>query len=150
MIELGAAATSAAMWLFQWAAARVAGRAEAAADQVLDVALERLETTVRGELGEDPALERLTEEAAEGRDTPSDRTRRRVADALEDAAERDPAFAEALRAALREIQEASGTSATATDGIAVGGDLTIKAEGGSIAAGVIHGDVSVNPPPAQG
>lgn len=146
MIEAGLAG-AAALWVFRWA-----GRgAEAFADGALGGAVDRLVRVVREKLGADPALDRLDGEAASGADTPTDRTRRRVADALQDAAEDDPDFARTLADALRAVTAADS-------GTAVGGDVNVTASGaGSVAAQVIHGDVTVGqvprppqPEPPQG
>ncbi|MFF1902749.1 hypothetical protein [Kitasatospora sp. NPDC058218] len=56
------------------------------------------------------------------------------------------AAADALRVLLQEAAAAPGVSA-GSGGLAVGGDLNISAEGGSIAAGVIHGGAHVGHPP---
>jgi hypothetical protein len=53
--------------------------------------------------------------------------------------------AEELRGLL-DAHAASGPSA-GDGGLAVGGDVHIRAEGGSIAAGVIHGGAHIGPPP---
>ncbi len=61
--------------------------------------------------------------------------------------------ADRLRALLARHSEAGGVSAGA-GGLAVGGDVNIRAEGGSIAGGVIHGGARLGPPttpdPSQG
>ena len=72
-------------YVFAWAvrkAKRVAGRADAEVDRTLDAGIDRLHDLVSRQLGEDPALKKLAEEAEAGQDKPSDRTRRRVQDAL--------------------------------------------------------------------
>ncbi|HUC25651.1 MAG TPA: hypothetical protein VMA73_23340 [Streptosporangiaceae bacterium] len=52
---------------------------------------------------------------------------------------------------LRELVElAQGGVSAATGGMAVGGDVDIHAEGGSVAAGVIHGGVRIGNPPQPG
>jgi hypothetical protein len=55
--------------------------------------------------------------------------------------------AEALRTLLREQAPAAGGVSAGAGGLAVGGNLHITAEGGSVAAGVIHGGVHLGPPP---
>ncbi|MBK3567378.1 hypothetical protein [Streptomyces sp. MBT62] len=101
-------------YVFAWLVAkarRVAGRADAEVDRGLDAGMDRLHELVSAKLGDDPALQRAGEEAEEGQGQPSERTRRRLADSLEDAAERDTAFAEALKQVVAEIQSASRETA---------------------------------------
>ncbi|MGV9232451.1 hypothetical protein ACWDP9_24210 [Streptomyces nigra] len=61
--------------------------------------------------------------------------------------------AEELRALLRQQGSPGGVSA-GPGGLAVGGDVGIRAEGGSVAAGVIHGGAHIGhpqvPDPSQG
>jgi hypothetical protein len=97
--------------LFAWAvrkARRVAGRADTEVDRGLDAAMDHLHEVVSRKLGQDSALARLAEEAEEGREEPTGRTRQRLQLALEDAGEHDPDFAEALRQAVAQVQAASG------------------------------------------
>ncbi|MFI6951453.1 hypothetical protein [Streptomyces sp. NPDC050422] len=148
----------AAGYVFAWAlgkAKRVGRRADAEVDQALDVALDRLDGLVRGKLGADPALDRLTEEARSGLEEPSARTRQRVVLALEDVADAEPGFAEELEHAIRHVQAlyrtAGGVSAGG-EGTAVGGNVDIRADHGSVAAWSIR-DVTLGtgsdetPPP---
>ncbi len=144
-------------YLFNWAVrkgSRVAKRADAEFDTVLDASMDKLHTLVADKLTTDPGLRKLEQEAAAGRDQPSDRTRQRVLLALEDAAEEDPGFADALRQAVARIPSAPGASATATDGgVAAGRDIRVHAGSGSIAAVTIEGGARINPPapaPPQG
>ncbi|MFJ1561545.1 hypothetical protein [Streptomyces mirabilis] len=97
-------------YLFVWAvgkARRVAGRADAEVDHALDAGMDRLHDVVASRLGSDPALERVVQEADSGMEEPTERTRRRLELALEDAAERDTVFAEALRQAVDYVQAVS-------------------------------------------
>ncbi|WP_217698434.1 hypothetical protein [Streptacidiphilus griseoplanus] len=82
--------------------------------------MSRLHQLVSSKLGQDPALERAEEEAGEGQAEPSERTRRRLTDSLEDAAERDPAFSEALDALVRELQDVAAQVPGAGGGGGVG------------------------------
>jgi hypothetical protein len=66
--------------------------------------MDRLHDVVSRKLGDDPALHRLTEEAASGRESPSDRTRQRVLLMLEEADETDTGFASDLEQALAHLQ----------------------------------------------
>ncbi|MDB1090296.1 hypothetical protein PJ985_22340 [Streptomyces sp. ACA25] len=132
VLESGAAAVAAG-WMFTWAVrkARVAaGAADRAVDRVLEQALERLEALVCQRLSGESAAARLEEEArtaAVGGDPVdveepvgggegsglSDRTRQRVALALEDAAEDDAQFGAALVECLRQIDAARAQSGAA-------------------------------------
>jgi hypothetical protein len=114
MTDTGTGTELAVSYVFACAAGRGGGEAMA-----------RLHELVCGKLGADPALERLQGEARAGNPEPAPDTRRALALALTDAAANDAAFAAALRQA-------------------VGGNLDIRAEGGGVAAGAIHGDVHVN------
>jgi hypothetical protein len=69
----------------------------------------------------------------------------RLTDLLED----DPGVEAELRAVVEEIraQLPAGTVAAADHAVAAGRDVNIKATGGGVAAGVIHGDVSAGNPP---
>lgn len=142
-------------YLFGWAL-RKARRAGARADEHVDTAVdeavdrlgEKLHHVVEGRLGKDPALERLYEETRQGLEAPTPRTAQRVALALDDAAEQDADFAASIDALVRQLRDAAaaapgiGISVThAPEGMAVGGNVDIHAEGGSLAAGVIRGNV---------
>ncbi|MCL2554993.1 MAG: chromosome partitioning protein [Actinomycetia bacterium] len=134
-------------YLFAWLvrkARRVGGRADAEVDRTLDTAMDHLHDLVGARLGEDPALERLADEAAAGGESPSVRTRLQVQLALEDAAEQDPGFRQALDRAVAQVRAAEGR---AHGGTSVGGDVHIEARDGSAAAWTM-GDVTVGNPPA--
>lgn len=150
-----------------------AQRVQGGPDGDQDPGLAHLHMVVCDALGEDPALRLATEEAAAPDGTVTERTRRRLTDALDEAVERDAALAAALRRALAALRDhpsgggpsdgppagaSAGASATG-DGIAIGGDVTVRAHDGSVAA-VRMGDVRMmgdvrraNPPvpgPPQG
>ncbi|MER8012503.1 hypothetical protein [Streptomyces sp. NPDC094149] len=94
-------------YLFGWAvrkAQHVAGRADGEVDRALDAGMERLHDAVSRKLGNDPALEQLTQEAASGREAPSDRTRQRVLLALEEAHTTDTGFAADLEQTVAHLQ----------------------------------------------
>ncbi|MET7887802.1 hypothetical protein [Streptomyces avermitilis] len=150
-------------YVFAWAvrkARRVAGRADGEVDRGLDTGMDRLHDLISRKLGEDPALERAREEAEAGQEELSERTRRRLTDSLEEAAERDTGFAEALEELVRELQSAAiggtgGVSASG-DGQAVGGNVDMHAQSGSAVA-LKMGDVTIGsaanpsqPGPAEG
>jgi hypothetical protein len=126
-------------YLAAWAvrkARRAAGRADAQVDRALDAGLDRLHDMVSQRLSGDAALARLETEAAE-RGEVGGRTRQRVALAVEEAAERDPAFA----AQLADLVAGLPTSS-----------VNIRASGHGVAAGVINGQVwtaAPPPPPAS-
>ncbi|MFF1409761.1 hypothetical protein ACFVX6_08185 [Streptomyces sp. NPDC058289] len=73
--------------------------------------------------------------------------RTRIEDLLEglDEEEREQAATE-LRALLDATADARSVSA-GTGGVAAGRDVSVKAEGGSIAAAVLHGGAHIGPPP---
>lgn len=125
-------------------ARRVGGRVDAEVDRGLDAGVERVHQVVSRALGGDSALERAAEEAEGGE--VSVRTRRRLADALEEALEHDGELAAALREALGGV---AGAVVAHGDGVAVGGDVDVRAEGGSVAA-VRVGDVTIGNPPVPG
>lgn len=128
-------------------AKRVGERADAEVDRSLDARLNRLHDLVSGRLGDDPALTRATEEAEQGLPEPTERTRRRLTDSLEEAA-RDPGFAQELEKLVKELQTATA-AAPGADGVvvtaggtAVGGNVDVHAESGSAAA-LTMGNVSI-------
>lgn len=82
---------------------RVGGRVDADIDKGMDAGLDALEGLVFGKLGDDPALAALREQAAEGSE--SERTTRRVHDAIADAAESDADFAQELQRLVAALQE---------------------------------------------
>ncbi|MGQ4420739.1 hypothetical protein ACN6LA_001047 [Streptomyces sp. SAS_269] len=75
----------AAGYVFAWAVRKtklIGGRADGEVDRALEAGMHRLHTLFSGNLGQDTALERAREKAAEGREELSERTRRRLADSL--------------------------------------------------------------------
>ncbi|WP_329347354.1 hypothetical protein OG226_01125 [Streptomyces sp. NBC_01261] len=139
-------------YMFAWAvrkSRRVADRADGEVNRGLDAAMDKLHTLVSQKLGGDAAVQKLAEEADTGQNEPSDRTRQRVQLALEDAAEQDPDFAEALHHAVRELQALSrpdGGPSTGDGGQVIGGNVTIRADQGSVAAWST-GNVALGNPP---
>jgi hypothetical protein len=85
---------------------RVGTRLDEQADEVIDAGLDRLHDAIEAKLGGDPALVKLEDEVSQGLEL-SDRTRRRVQDAVEEAAEEDPEFASTLEELLARLQEAT-------------------------------------------
>jgi hypothetical protein len=119
--------------LVSWAVAKlhkVAGRVDEEVDNAIDAGVDRLHDVVAERLGGDKALETLELEAAEFGET-SDLTKRRVVQSLEKAVQEDPSFGERLASLLPQ------------GGVVIGGD--VHAEGGSLAAGQITGDVTFQP-----
>ncbi|WP_051709062.1 hypothetical protein [Streptomyces sp. NRRL S-350] len=136
-------------YVFAWLvrkAKRAAGRADGEVDRALDVGMDRLHDLVATKLGQDPALQRAGEEAEAGRGELSERTRRRLVDSLEDAAERDGDFARALTELVGQLQAAGSGVSASGQGVAVGGNVEIRAEGGSAAA-LQMGEVTIGVPP---
>ncbi|MFB7569243.1 hypothetical protein [Streptomyces sp. NPDC056165] len=100
-------------YVFAWLvrkAKRAGGRADGEVDRVVDAVMDRMHDLVSVTLGQDRALERAREEADDGQQEPSDLTGRLLKKSLEDAAERDPAFAEALETLIKELQAAAQDS----------------------------------------
>ncbi|QES03923.1 hypothetical protein DEJ43_29415 [Streptomyces venezuelae ATCC 10712] len=113
----------------------------------------------RSERAEQATLERLDRTAAELEGATDDSAgqiqatlqinwRDRLVELLE---ELDDTQRDEVAEELRQIVAASGarppaSAPTAGDGgLAVGGDMSIRADGGSVAAGVIHGGVTLGP-----
>ncbi|WP_051969173.1 hypothetical protein [Kitasatospora azatica] len=119
-------------YLFAWAvrkARRVSGRTYDDIAREVDAGMDRLHELVEAKLGQDRALERALEEATEGRDELSERTRLRLVLSLEEAAEQDPDFATMLREAIEQVQHLAGE---AGGGFGVSGGV-ITTEQGSVA-----------------
>jgi hypothetical protein len=142
-------------YVFAWLvrkAKRVGTRADGQVDEALDAGVDRLgrhlHELVAGTLHGDPAFERLEAEARQGLEAPSPRTAQRVALALEDAAEHDPGFGSAVEDLVERLK--AGGAVAGAGGLAVGGWLEVRAQGGSIAAGVIHGGAQIANPPVPG
>lgn len=74
-------------------------------DEVIDAGLDRLHDAIAAKLGTDPALAKLEADFSQGLE-PSDRTLRRVGDAVEEAAEDDPGFGAVIEALLARLEEA--------------------------------------------
>ncbi len=110
----------------------------------------KLHELVAGKLSGDASLVKLTQEAERGAVEPSARTRARVALAVEDAAEQDPDFDVAVEQLVRELEAAHRGVSAGAGGVAVGGDVRVRADGGSFAAGVVQGDVSFGNPRVPG
>lgn len=122
-------------YVFAWLvrkAKRVAGPADTETDRVLDAGMDRLHELVSARLGPDPALKRAQEEAQSGQGELSARTRRRLVDALDEVAERDTAFAQALLHAVAGVQVAGPVDVARYTG-------TAKASGGgSASTGIVR------------
>ncbi|MFF7153912.1 hypothetical protein [Streptomyces sp. NPDC008139] len=128
-------------------------------DEVQVGELDRLYSLVRVLLGEDPALRLATEECAAPDGAVTERTRRRLTDALDEAVERDAALATALRQAVDRLRDRPygsgppggppGAAAATGDGIAVGGDVDVRAQDRSVAS-LRMGDVRMENPPLPG
>ncbi|MBD0736682.1 hypothetical protein BGM09_26570 [Streptomyces sp. CBMA29] len=157
MTGVEAAVGHVCVWL-TWRA-NGAGQRRRDLDEVQLGELDRLYSLVRVLLGEDPALLRATEECAAPDGAVTERTRRRLTDALDEAVERDAELATALRRAVDRLRDRpygsgppggppAGTAATG-DGIAVGGDVTVRAEDRSVAS-LRMGDVRMENPPPPG
>jgi hypothetical protein len=95
-----------AAWV--WRRARhAASTAGEQVDEVVDLGVERVAGLIKAKLGDDPALVKLEAEAADaaglGEPAVTERTRRRVVDALAEAAEQDSDFASQLQDLLKGV-----------------------------------------------
>lgn len=84
---------------------RVGTRLDEETDEVIDAGLDRLHEAIAAKLGADPALGKLEDEVSQGLE-PSDRTLRRVQDAVEEATEADPEFGAIIETLLARLEEA--------------------------------------------
>ncbi len=92
-------------------AKRAGKRLDEETDEVMDAGLDRLHGVIAAKLGSDPALAKLETEVSQGLE-PSDRTIRRVNDAVDEAAEDDSQFAALLKEALARLDEARGSASS--------------------------------------
>lgn len=90
---------------------RAGKRLDEEADEVMDAGLDRLHDAIAAKLGRDPALVKLEADVSQGVD-PSERTVRRVQDAVEEAAEDDPGFGAVIEALLARLEEARNGAPT--------------------------------------
>jgi hypothetical protein len=137
-------------YLIAWGvrkARRAGERLDQDVDEVVDTGLDRLHDMITAKLGDDPAVAKLELEAAAGEI--SERTQRRVLDAVTDAAEDDEKFASRLEVMLAELDRSGGRAALAAAvgerSVVVGRDAVVRAEGGSV-AGLSMGDVNLGGP----
>ncbi|MER5639984.1 hypothetical protein ABT095_23925 [Kitasatospora sp. NPDC002227] len=103
-------------YVFAWLVRKarpVAQQADAEVDRAVQAAMDRLHDLVTRKLGKDPALERAKEEASAEPGKLSARTRQRLVFSLEDAAEHDPAFDQALAALVEQLRAAGPSGAGA-------------------------------------
>lgn len=134
-------------YLIAWGvrkARRVGSAADTEVDRVLDAGLERLHGAVSEALGDDPALTALVTESTGGEVT--GRTAQRVQLSLEAATEAHPELEPALAEIVdevRAVEKQAGVQLVSAGerGLAVGGDLTIRADRGSLATGTA-GDIT--------
>jgi hypothetical protein len=83
-------------------------------DEVIDAGLDRLHDAIAAKLGTDPAVVKLDAEVSQGLE-PTERTLRRVNDAVEEASEEDPDFAALVQALVARLEEAAARSVTGID-----------------------------------
>jgi hypothetical protein len=94
---------------------RAGERLDEETDEVIDAGLDRLHDAIAEKLGADSALVKLEADVSQGLE-PSERTRQRVLDAVEDAAEGDPGFGAAVDALIARLEQA-GHGAPSAAGI---------------------------------
>lgn len=117
---------------------RVGSRADGEVDRVLDAGMDAVHELVTAKLGADPALAVLVERAPSGQ--VSDRTVRRVVDAVADAAETDTGFAERLGRLVEDLQS---REASAGGGVVASGERSVAIAGGN--SGIVStGDGAAN------
>ncbi|WP_143264021.1 chromosome partitioning protein [Amycolatopsis kentuckyensis] len=136
--------------LVAWAVgkARRAGKTlDGVVDEVIDAGAARARDKVRdvvlNKLGSDSAVKKLETEISETGQV-SERTQRRVTDAVEDAVEDDESFAAQLKAALTEAEQYPALVAT-QGGTVVSGTATASGQG-SVAIGAAGRDATVMQP----
>ncbi|MQY28808.1 chromosome partitioning protein [Nocardia aurantia] len=125
---------------------RVGHRADREVDRALDTGMDRLHDLIGRVLGDDPALRKLESETGSG--TESERTVQRLRLAIEAAAEADAAFAAELEKLVTSVRAAEVHAEG--QGVAAGGDISVRATDHGVAAVTIHGSVSTGTPPAPG
>lgn len=128
-------------FLIAWAvrkAGRIGRRVDVEVDRAMDAGLDRLHDLVAAKLGKDPALEMLRTEASESGEVGA-RTQARLGLALEEAAERDQAFAAALESELARLRPGAGQAGG--HGVTISGGVH-AADSGVAIGGVTGGSVS--------
>ncbi|OIJ66021.1 hypothetical protein [Streptomyces mangrovisoli] len=115
---------------------RVAGRADAEVDQVLDTGMDAIHELVTRQLSGDTALETLVAETANGDGEVRERTLRRVSDAVAEHAENDAGFAEQLRRLVDELDRHRAESPKGRGNISqstvASGSSSVNQAGGNI------------------
>jgi hypothetical protein len=125
--------------------ARRAGKTlDGVADEVVDAGATRLRDAVLGKLGDDSAVRKLHTEITET-GAVSDRTHRRVIDAVEAAADEDDIFRKDLAAAIEATQQQGGLLAT-HGGTGVSGIAYATGQGG-VAIGAVGHDAKLGQMP---
>lgn len=140
-----------AAWAFR-KVRRVAGAADAEADRVLDAGMARVHDLVSARIGEDSSVRQMAAEAEAGREEPTERTRRRVELALEEAMEADEDFAGRLNRLVDELERhrKAARGVPVSDGfITAGGNVEVRADNGLIARD-ISGTVNLGNPTDPG
>jgi hypothetical protein len=134
-----AAATTDAWEAARRGFARLLGRGDAKREQLADRRLEKTRQELAGLSGQE--LETARTELARAWQV-------RVADLLEE----DPGVEAELRAVVEEVraQLPAGVVSAVDHAVAAGGDLSISASEGALAAGVIHGNVAPPGPTGPG
>ncbi len=140
VMELSMLAGAAVGWLLR-KARRVGGRADAEVDRVLDVGMDRLQEAIDRRLAGNPAVEKLMAGNVTSPDAP---LAQQVKFAVLEVLEADPEFATELRARIAELSQAAARVGDTS--VTVVGNIDAYAEGGSFAAGVNTGAVTINPP----
>jgi len=114
-------------------AKRAGGQADAIVDEAMDAGMERLHRLVAEKLGNESAILQMDAEASQSGDV-TDRTRTRVALALEEVTETDSTFAAAIQAAAEQVRSTEQTIVESNHGVVIGGNVQIQAKDGAAAA----------------
>lgn len=134
-------------WLVR-KAKRIGDRADTEINAALDAGMNRLHDLVVSRLGGDTAMAKLHDEAESGQ--VSDRTRDRVAAALEDTTQADPSFGQQLQALVEQIRAMASRAGgdVAVGGAAITGNVSNTGSGTAFGAVAKIDNFTVNSLPA--
>ncbi|WP_037636110.1 hypothetical protein [Streptomyces katrae] len=114
---------------------RAAEPADAEADQAFDIGMDAIHDLVSRQLSGDTALETLVTEVGRGGGEVSERTVRRVSDAVAEHAERDAGFAEQLQRLVDAVESragSAGATGTVHQSATASGSSSVHQAGGNI------------------
>ncbi|MBR7826652.1 hypothetical protein KDK95_10090 [Actinospica sp. MGRD01-02] len=137
-------------YLWAWFAGkakRVGKLADDEVDRVVTALMDQLHVAITAKLAGDPAVKKLESEAAEG--VENERTRRRVTDAVEQAAEDDEEFGQQLSTLLTELTVADTAGSAQPAALHAVRTGAVRQAGGGVNVantGVVGGDLSAGGP----